>query len=548
MSFPAERDMRAAAQQKGKQKEEEGKEYETGLRKGEALYLFGRGVVRVTRGTAELNGVLLAKKTGARHIDAPFCGPAAALVAGGGGAEFVFSRDNTPAPGAAHLYASPFEGSKEHTRHQKRARALMAAHGVEAKPVGVLDRKVPGLYVVTQEYLASDDARSSTPLVPRMCLSSRATRIVDEIVEGVLDEEDDDEDEETRHDAQSVVVCGARGTGKATLAKHIANSLLQRTGDAVAWLEADLATPEFGPCGLVSLFVLDRCVSGPAFAHTQQPDTAYYHGGTSPSEDTEAYLSIVHALLERYGALRRDVQRRGGTLHLVVNTGSWVTGTGYDCLRAMCLMAAPRHIVQLVRRDHSLFGAADEELLEERGAQLHAVEAMQADQIQACVPATARQLRDARLLAYFHDHVTPLLSAPVYCVPFHALTLVPLSNAAQHIRPEDVFHVLNGALVALCACDPACFAAKNAPAKKTTQSSMPRIVLPREGATATNPLVPCVCLAIVRSINVQRRFFEFICPISPVCSTTNTKHIVSFSLCMLEHASVWTLWCRRSEA
>ena len=260
--------------------------YEAGLRKNEPLHLFGRGTVRVTRGTALLNSVLMTKQSGALRIDAPFCGPAALLVAGAGGAELEFGRCSTTEPGAAHLYASPFEGSKEHTRHQRRARAMMAAPGVDTKPVRALDRKVPGLYVVTQEYLGSEDARSPTPLVQRVYQTSHATRTADRIVEEFFGDEGDEDGRGSSSKALKVVVCGGRGTGKATLCKYITNLLLQRTSDSVAWLEADLATPEFGPCGMVSLFVLNQCVVGPAYAHKQQPDTAYYHGGTSTSEDT----------------------------------------------------------------------------------------------------------------------------------------------------------------------------------------------------------------------------------------------------------------------
>ena len=334
--------------------------------------------------------------------------------------------------------------------------------------------------------------------------------------------------------ARRVLVAGGRRLGKTTLARTVANRLLQDAGapgtHAVAWLEGDPAQPELAPRGLLSLTVLDAPVHGPAATHAHRPAAAYYYSARAAGGvDAPVFLRAVHALLEHYAALRRDAARRGTVLHLVVNTQSWLAGTGYDTLVALCRMAAPHHALTLVAHEQrALHGAAarvlrapDADALAAAGTRVHVLETPvpPVDARALAAPGSAAAREHAHLLYYFRDHVEPLLCAAAYRVPFGALTLVPVGTPSHTLAPADVFRALNGMLVALGSCDPACFVPPGAAAAPAAPRDMPRLVLPSPGTVSMlPPLVPCIGLAIVRSINVAQRFFELICPFNPVCS------------------------------
>ena len=559
------------------------------LRAGETLHVFGWGDVAVEAGAVRIDDVALAADGPCTRlrIAAPFCEAATSIRADASeGAVLRFSRAaGGHAPSA--LLRSPFAAAPEAPPHappaDPRVRTLMTRLGVTASPVRVLDRHVPELYVVTKEFLdkyvlqdsqekhleknSSDDEKvmDEDEQEEKQDESDEETEQKQEGEDEQEQDEDDEEQEEqqekeniliilpqaldketegvldeivaeAREGAQRVLVAGARRVGKTTLARTLANRLLQEAGGAVAWLECDPAQPEFAPRGLLALTVLDAPVHGPAYARARRPAAAAYHHSVPAAGGVDApvFLRAVHALLERYDALRRDAARRGTALHLVVHTQGWLLGTGYESLLALARMAAPHHALALVPRDPvsaaagagasgtpsetHMFRPADARALADAGTRVHVL-ASPVPPVAPhtlAMPGSAREREHAHLRCYFNDHVDPLLCAPAYRVPFAALTLVPVGTVAHTLVPDDVFRALNGMLVALGTCDPACFVAKEPAAP--AQRDMPRLVLPPPDTLSfMPPLIPCVGLAIVRSINVAQRYFELICPFNPVC-------------------------------
>lgn len=85
-------------------------------------------------------------------------------------------------------------------------------------------------------------------------------------------------------------IVGAKGAGKSTFARFLANVMLSRGGESlgpVALLECDLGQPLLGPTGLVSLRVLDAPLLSPTHcnaAHVPEPLLASFfsHAAAAP--------------------------------------------------------------------------------------------------------------------------------------------------------------------------------------------------------------------------------------------------------------------------
>ncbi|CAN0385305.1 unnamed protein product, partial [Ectocarpus sp. 8 AP-2014] len=161
----------------------------------------------------------------------------------------------------------------------------------------------------------------------------------------------------------SVLVCGAKGVGKSTLCRLLANRMLGRHRE-VAYMDCDLGQPEFTPPGQVSLHLLNTPVVGPPHANLRHPHLAYFIGTTTSKPEPLLYSAAVRALAERAsegvvgGAeqQQREAERpasffAGGApspTPVVVNTDGWVKGMGEDLLGAVIDAVRPRHIVQIL--------------------------------------------------------------------------------------------------------------------------------------------------------------------------------------------------------
>ncbi|CAM9444074.1 unnamed protein product, partial [Phaeothamnion confervicola] len=96
----------------------------------------------------------------------------------------------------------------------------------------------------------------------------------------------------------SVLVCGAKGTGKSALCRLLVNRLLGRYG-AVAFIDADTGQPELTPPGLVSAHVItaDAPLLGPPHTHLRRPALAFFVGATTAKGDPMQYAAFVRALV-----------------------------------------------------------------------------------------------------------------------------------------------------------------------------------------------------------------------------------------------------------
>ncbi|GLI68858.1 hypothetical protein VaNZ11_013403 [Volvox africanus] len=146
-----------------------------------------------------------------------------------------------------------------------------------------------------------------------------------------------------------VAVLGAKGMGKSSLARLVANRLLDEC-PTVAFLDTDVGQPEFTPPGLLSLHLMQpgSPVVGPPHAHSRQPWASRFVGDVSSEHDPQLYLIAVQALYASYWNWAQGLVAGGAAWPpLVVNTHGWVKGLGFDLLTQLLRVTAPTHIIQI---------------------------------------------------------------------------------------------------------------------------------------------------------------------------------------------------------
>ncbi|KAJ8689262.1 Polynucleotide 5'-hydroxyl-kinase grc3 [Pleurotus ostreatus] len=273
------------------------------------------------------------------------------------------------------------------------------------------------------------------------------------------------------------LVKGPKKTGKSTFAVTLLNKLLSQY-TRVAFLECDIGQSEFGPAGMVSLHVLDKPVLGPAFTHPSLPFRAHFIGSTTPRSSPSHYLASVDSLFQTY---RTEVQTPGlepladnricEYIPLVVNTMGWVKGLGASLLESIEEIVQPTHVFEL--QSSTPFPSSTSRA--SPPTTRHRV----LEPFTSSLAYTAADQRSLSILSYFHsifpDHsgtggasaeftqTTPDLwdtSAPLCArFPFEVdcstafERVVLVGCGAEDVVPEQIHTVLNGALVALVACE-----------------------------------------------------------------------------------------------
>ena len=136
----------------------------------------------------------------------------------------------------------------------------------------------------------------------------------------------------------TLLVTGAKGSGKSTLCRVLINSMLtvstdgtpemmRAYGNGVLFLDIDPGQPEFTAPGIISLAYVRAPILGPSFTNLIVPGAMenvmlrmHYLGANTPLEAPSHYQTCVRDLLSLY----RNYQ----DFPLVINTSGYNTGSG----------------------------------------------------------------------------------------------------------------------------------------------------------------------------------------------------------------------------
>lgn len=208
----------------------------------------------------------------------------------------------------------------------------------------------------------------------------------------------------------AVMICGPKSSGKSTLTRYLANSILVRAARpvrsedlahdlGVALLDLDPGQPEFSPPGGISLHHLRSCNFGPAYAHPVLPPgsqlvRAHHVGVISPKEDPDHYLECVLDLVLEY----RRMLVTHSSCPLIVNCSGWVLGSGLDVLVELIKKLALTAVVYM-----STTGPAEVvDTLVEASRETRTAFHTLSSQPTESTTRTAADFRAMQTLSYFH--------------------------------------------------------------------------------------------------------------------------------------------------
>ena len=297
---------------------------------------------------------------------------------------------------------------------------------------------------------------------------------------------------------------------------------------------------------------------------TMKHEAAYFFGDTTSKADPDTYIQMTSQLMRRYYALQELEKQQYGissNLPLLVNTDGWVKGLGYEILSAVIGTINPGHIIHINGNTKAKTFDMSSSYV---GSMIHVIQSFDEsslsgidDDNRSCrsidsrnsstgtLLASASDHRMHRLCAYFlggydtminlHSRIPgeenetisfhkerglydpcniiglTLASMRPYAVSFHTVRIYPpsgLLDSVSDLRPlwgmrgdmacHDVIDTLNGCIVGLC-CNPDSFDAPS-----TSYNAGTGI-----------PLLNCIGLGIVRSVDYSRKIFFVLTPVHP---------------------------------
>ena len=302
-------------------------------------------------------------------------------------------------------------------------------------------------------------------------------------------------------------------------------------------------------------------------------EAAYFFGDITSKADPDTFIQMSSQLMQRYETLN---EAEDHSLPLLVNTDGWVKGFGFEILSAIIGTINPGHIIQILGNTKAKSFDMSSHIVSPSGSisnnvstiqqrSVHVIQSFDASNINefddggtksrrmsdssgyaesstGTLSATASDHRIHRICAYFlggyeemtklrsdilgendpitfnidkgvvdHNNIIGLTLASMspYAVPFHSVRLFPpsgLLDSSSEMNPtwgvngdlasSSVLDSLNGSIVGLCC---------NADEHDT----------PLAGCNAGigAPVICCVGLGIIRSIDRVRRIFFVITPV-----------------------------------
>lgn len=268
----------------------------------------------------------------------------------------------------------------------------------------------------------------------------------------------------------AVMICGPKGTGKSTLARHLLNGALSRGSNhaenamtmtkGVLLLDLDPGQPEFAPPGTLSLVHLRSYKFGPSFTHPaidgNNGDTIlrmHHFGMLSPSTDPGHYLECASDLIDHY----RKNFSGPRMCPLVINCCGWVQGTGLELLVELIryrfltdiiytITSGPREVVSTLQAAAQL-----------QNIPLHVV-CPKEPQVN---PTPSGNTRTMQSLSYFHLddaddgnlrwNAEPLSHRPPLIVHYAGpqQSMLGVMVLGEKLDPELFFSILEGCVVGL---------------------------------------------------------------------------------------------------
>ncbi|CAG9568995.1 conserved hypothetical protein [Leishmania major strain Friedlin] len=156
----------------------------------------------------------------------------------------------------------------------------------------------------------------------------------------------------------SVMVLGSANIGKSTLCRYLANVLLSQHG-LCYWLDLDVAQPEFGVPGQLTLSIVRRPLLRAHDASCAQIVAAFFIGASTPAPCPLTAANALAAVCAQARAVSREHP-------VVVNTHGWVLQTGRRVSVEALRRLRPRQVIHLHKAREELWVQDTAALLDPR--------------------------------------------------------------------------------------------------------------------------------------------------------------------------------------
>ncbi|KAL3910680.1 MAG: hypothetical protein SGILL_007598 [Bacillariaceae sp.] len=222
----------------------------------------------------------------------------------------------------------------------------------------------------TRPIVIPDDWRSAaTALVQQFCPpvndeTSQIPRHSAALARTTIDFDDENDDNlHYDHPRQVCMITGAKGVGKSTFLRYMANRLLSNQpqhAKGVAILDADVGQPELAPPGMFRLAVIQQPLLQPPYwnlvHHNASEDddansseirivSSIFFGADTSKSDPTRYVEGIQLLMKHY---EEGVATKSPTpIPLLINMDGWVKGIGFQILTALVNSLQPTHLVQI---------------------------------------------------------------------------------------------------------------------------------------------------------------------------------------------------------